>query len=72
MSGKMNIDEVIDWVRSIGTEGYELSFLINKYYVNQKDRFISTHIIKGIFKEFLPEGEDTFRSMECDIVTHLN
>ncbi len=72
MNGKMDIDHVIEWIDSTeGNQGKELAYLLKKYYKNSKDRFISTETIKGIFKEFLPYGIDSFRCMECDVVTHL-
>lgn len=68
--GKMNIDEVIDWVKSVeGKNGKELAFLLKSYYKNRKDRFVNTTIIRAMFNEYFLYGADIFRSMECDVAT---
>ena len=69
---RMNIDDVIVWVASVeGKAGKELAFLLKSYYKNRKNRLVDTTIIKEMFNEFFLYGADTFRSMECDVVTNL-
>lgn len=73
---RMNISDVCRWLNGIGNNDdtrveTQLSIALAMYYkMNGKD-MERTDMLKDIFIKTIDNGADVFRSMECDVTTHM-
>jgi hypothetical protein len=74
---KMSIREVCKWLLSVSNGDEfrietQLAAALRMYYGSRNITMERTDILKDIFtKNIIDNGADVFRSMECDVTTHM-
>ena len=73
---RMNISDVCEWLLSVsnGDEDRtetQLAMALKMYYGSRNITRERTDILRNMFISHIEYGNDVFRSMECDVVTHM-
>jgi hypothetical protein len=73
---RMNISDVCEWLLSVSNSDEcrtetQLAMALKMYYGSRNITRERTDILRDIFTSQIEYGTDVFRSMECDVTTHM-
>jgi hypothetical protein len=73
---RMNISDVCEWLLGVSNGDKlrietQLAMALKIYYDRRNITMERTDVLKDIFTSQIEYGTDVFRSMECDVTTHM-